>query len=51
MKYEENIGVVIPHNIASQNANARTITVDVYDKHGIKLIEGVTPINSIHDLA
>ena len=39
------------NNVASQKSTAHTITVDIYDKHGIKLIEGVTPVNSIHSLA
>lgn len=31
--------------------NTDTITVDVYDRHGKKLIEGVMPINYIHGMA
>lgn len=37
MKDEENIGVAIPNT-------TNTITVDVYDRFGKKLIEGITPI-------
>ena len=30
--------------------NTDTITVDVYDRYGKKLIEGVMPVNSVHGM-
>jgi hypothetical protein len=49
MKDGKNIGEFIPHNFMSQNRKTSTITVDIYDIHGLKLIEGVTPVNLIHE--
>lgn len=49
MKDGQNIGESISHNFMSHNFTTSTITVDVYDIHGIKLIEGVTPINLIQE--
>jgi hypothetical protein len=51
MKDEQHIGLAIPNNVISQNPTSDTIVVDVYDVYGKKLIEGVTPINSVHGLA
>jgi hypothetical protein len=31
--------------------NTDTITVDVYDRYGKKLIEGVRPVNFVHGMA
>jgi len=28
--------------------NTNTITIDVYDRHGNKLIKGITPINPVN---
>ena len=28
--------------------NTNTITINVYDRHGNKLIEGITPINPVN---
>jgi hypothetical protein len=43
--------VAIPNNVISQNPTTHTITVDVYDMYGKKLIEGIKPINSVNGLA
>ena len=44
MKDRQNIGVTTPHNVISQKPTTNTITVDVYDRFGKKLIEGITPV-------
>ena len=51
MKDEQNIGVAITNNVISQNPTTYTIKLDVYDRYGKKLIEGVLPVNSTHGLA
>ena len=35
----------------SKNSTKYTIKLDVYDKYGKKLIEGVMPVNSVNGLA
>ncbi len=51
MEDGKNIGVAVPNNVISQNPTKYTIKLDVYDKHGKKLIEGVLPVNSAQGLA
>jgi hypothetical protein len=51
MKDGQNIGEAIPNNVISHNSTTYTIKLDVYDRSGKKLIEGVLPVNSVHGLA
>ena len=51
MNAGQNIGVAITNNVISQNPTTYTIKLDVYDRSGKKLIEGIRPVNSIHGLA
>ena len=47
----QNISITIPNNVISQNPTTDTITVDVYEMYGKKLIEGIKPINLVNSLA
>ena len=51
IKDGQNIGLAIPNNVISQNPTIYTIKLDVYDRSGKKLIEGVMPVNLVHGLA